>query len=95
MACELEAVLEAGHASREGALCVQAVFRLLDVLTKWVAEARKDAAGAPLYVLCVRRDGSTRASCCSGACLYILLLLCEVPVRPGCTAVGASQAECG
>ena len=47
VACELEAVLEAGHASREGALCVQAVFRLLDVLTKWVAEARKEAAGAP------------------------------------------------
>lgn len=46
MAREMEAVLEAGHASREGALCVQAVFRLLDVLAKWVAEARKEAAGA-------------------------------------------------
>ncbi|KAK9842495.1 hypothetical protein WJX81_002719 [Elliptochloris bilobata] len=47
VAREIEAVLEAGHASREGALCVQAVFRLLDVLAKWVAEARKDAAGSP------------------------------------------------
>jgi len=39
-------VLEGGSASREGALCVQAVFRLLDVLAKWVSGARDAAAAA-------------------------------------------------
>jgi hypothetical protein len=36
---EIEAVLRWGHASREGELCVQEVFALLDVLKKCVAEA--------------------------------------------------------
>jgi len=46
LAAELAAVLEGGSASREGALCVQAVFRLLDVLAKWVSGARDAAAAA-------------------------------------------------
>ena len=37
---QVEAVLRAGPASREGELCVQEVFSLLDVLHQWVAEAR-------------------------------------------------------
>lgn len=36
---EIEAVLRFGPASREGELCVQEVFTLLDVLKKCVAEA--------------------------------------------------------
>jgi len=44
---EIEAVLRSGHASREGELCVQEVFSLLDALNKAVAEARAAAAPAP------------------------------------------------
>ncbi|BDA43155.1 Serine/threonine-protein kinase ATR at C-terminar half [Coccomyxa sp. Obi] len=40
---EMEAVLRTGHASREGELCVQEVFSLLDALKKAVAEARTTA----------------------------------------------------
>lgn len=44
---EIEAVLRSGHASREGELCVQEVFSLLDALNKAVAEARAAAAPTP------------------------------------------------
>lgn len=37
---ELEAVLRGGASSREGGLCLQAVFSLLDVLHKWGEEAK-------------------------------------------------------
>ena len=40
---EMEAVLRTGHSSREGELCVQEVFSLLDALKKAVAEARTTA----------------------------------------------------
>lgn len=47
MCCpQMEAVLREGHASREGELCVQEVFSLLDVLHKWVAEGRCVASSA-------------------------------------------------
>lgn len=39
-AVQMEAVLQGGQSSREGELCVQAVFTLLDTLTKWRAEQR-------------------------------------------------------
>lgn len=39
---EVTAVLQEGHASREGELCVQAIFTLLDVLKAWL-EQRKQA----------------------------------------------------
>ncbi|KAK9914842.1 hypothetical protein WJX75_001188 [Coccomyxa subellipsoidea] len=44
---EIEAVLRAGHASREGELCVQEIFSLLDALKKAVAEARAAAPPTP------------------------------------------------
>ena len=43
---QMEAVLREGHASREGELCVQEVFSLLDVLHKWVAEGRSAASSS-------------------------------------------------
>lgn len=43
---EVTAVLSSGHATREGELCVQAVFTLLDVLRAWL-EQRK-LASAPV-----------------------------------------------
>ena len=69
LAAELAAVLEGGSASREGALCVQAVFRLLDVLAKWVAGARDAAAAAaggarpPARPLCLGACWAGRAVC--------------------------------
>ena len=43
---EVEAVLEGGHASREGELCVQAVFSLLDVLKAWLEQRKRGAASS-------------------------------------------------
>ncbi len=43
---EMEAVLRTGHASREGELCVQEVFSLLDALKKAVAESRTTVTAA-------------------------------------------------
>jgi serine/threonine-protein kinase ATR len=40
---ELEAVLEADPSSRDGALCLQAAFALLDVLGRWAEDARAAA----------------------------------------------------
>lgn len=36
--CEIEAVLRGGHMHKEGELCVQAIFSLLDVLKKWAMD---------------------------------------------------------
>jgi hypothetical protein len=36
----LQAVLAGASASREGTLCCQAVFGLLDTLQKWLADAK-------------------------------------------------------
>jgi hypothetical protein len=36
----MEAVLRGGRSSREGELCVQAVFSLLDTLKLWLEDAR-------------------------------------------------------
>ena len=43
-------MLRAGPASREGELCVQEVFSLLDVLNQWVAEARATPSPATAAV---------------------------------------------
>lgn len=42
----MEAVLRGGQSSREGELCVQAVFTLLDTLRTWLAEQRGFAPGS-------------------------------------------------
>ena len=41
---EIEAVLRGGHSNKEGELCVQAIFSLLDVLKKFVADLKDHAA---------------------------------------------------
>ena len=41
---EIEAVLRDGHSNKEGELCVQAIFSLLDVLKKFVADLKEQAA---------------------------------------------------
>ena len=41
---EIEAVLRDGHSNKEGELCVQAIFSLLDVLKKFVADLKDQAA---------------------------------------------------
>jgi len=43
---EMEAVLREGHINKEGELCVQAIFSLLDVLKKFVADLKQKAEGA-------------------------------------------------
>jgi hypothetical protein len=43
---ELEAVLKEGHINKEGELCVQAIFSLLDVLKKFVADLKQKAEEA-------------------------------------------------
>ena len=40
---ELEAVLQYGHAAKDGALSVQAVFTLIDVLKQWIKVCMADA----------------------------------------------------
>ncbi len=40
---ELEAVLQFGHAAKDGALSVQAVFTLIDVLKQWIKMCLADA----------------------------------------------------
>ena len=40
---ELEAVLQYGHAAKDGALSVQAVFTLIDVLKQWIKMCMADA----------------------------------------------------
>lgn len=56
---EIEAVLRAGHASREGELCVQEIFSMLDALKKAVAEARAAAPPTPSGVhLCLTKAPS-------------------------------------
>jgi hypothetical protein len=49
---EVEAVLRGGASSREGELCVQAVFTLLDVLKAWLEEQRNAAVptGCPAHL---------------------------------------------
>lgn len=42
---ELEAVLAGGPSTREGVLCLQAIFSLLDVLQRWSEEAKVAALG--------------------------------------------------
>ena len=37
---EIEAVLRGGNTNKEGELCVQAIFSLLDMLKKWVGEVK-------------------------------------------------------
>lgn len=41
---EIEAVLREGHNNKEGELCVQAIFSLLDVLKKFIADLKEKAA---------------------------------------------------
>ena len=41
---EIEAVLRDGHKNKEGEMCVQAIFSLLDVLKKFVADLKDQAA---------------------------------------------------
>ena len=53
---EIETVLKAGHTSKEGELCIQAIFTLLDMLKAFVTDlkdqvARDEASGAMLYWL--------------------------------------------
>lgn len=43
---QMEAVLRGGQSSREGELCVQAVFTLLDTLRTWLAEQRGIASSS-------------------------------------------------
>lgn len=49
---EIVAVLRGGHANKEGELCVQAVFTLLDMLKKWAADyleqSMREESGARL-----------------------------------------------
>ena len=40
MSSQMEAVLRGGRSSREGELCVQAVFSLLDTLRLWLEDTR-------------------------------------------------------
>ena len=40
---ELEAVLQFSHAAKDGALSVQAVFTLIDVLKQWIKMCMADA----------------------------------------------------
>ena len=53
---EIETVLREGHSSKEGELCVQAIFTLLDMLKGFVADlkdqaAREEASGQLLLPL--------------------------------------------
>lgn len=41
---EIEAVLQRGQANKEGELCVQAIFVLLDVLKKWAEAAQRSSS---------------------------------------------------
>ena len=43
---EIHAVLTGGRATKEGELCVQAIFSLLDVLKKFVSDLKEQAAQA-------------------------------------------------
>jgi hypothetical protein len=58
---QVEAVLRAGPASREGELCVQEVFGLLDVLHQWVAQAR--AASSPAATTAATSTGPALLAC--------------------------------
>lgn len=42
---EIEAVLRQGHTNKQGELCIQAVFTLLDLLKQWV-ESNKAPSGS-------------------------------------------------
>ena len=52
---EVEAVLQRGQANKEGELCVQAIFVLLDVLKKWSEGAQSSSSWLASGVLGARR----------------------------------------
>lgn len=57
---EIEAVLRDGHTNREGELCVQAIFSLLDMLKKWSTDHLEQAK---------REDSSSERFLCRSLCL--------------------------
>ena len=79
---EIEAVLQRGQANKEGELCVQAIFVLLDVLKQWAEAAQSkaswlvtgqsaapDGTGITLVRSPLDRDPSRHS--CSGASVCI------------------------
>ena len=57
---EIEAVLREGHANKEGEMCVQAIFTLLDVLKKFVTDL-KDHVARDEGKLCMRTSCMSKA----------------------------------
>ena len=55
-------MLREGHTNKEGEMCVQAIFSLLDVLKKFVADLKDQAA----------RDEGALLSSAKISCLHLL-----------------------
>ena len=64
---EVCAVLRRGRESREGALCVQTVFALLDTLSAWVSTAPSEQLDPPRGARRPRVDANGAASAAAGA----------------------------
>lgn len=65
---EIVAVLRGAAANKEGELCVQAIFLLLDVLKKWAEDAKGTAAFSASGTLFYSKDQSPKSDFChSGA----------------------------
>ena len=74
----MEAVLRGGRSSREGELCVQAIFSLLDTVRLWLEDTRPallSAAGTSTSALFGNR---TLPTCVQQAHLDSCKLLCRM-----------------
>lgn len=81
---EIVAVLRGAGANKEGELCVQAIFLLLDVLKKWAEDAKGTAAfsssGTTAQPVAKIHYGSGPIACCSGKALKfaaVVMLITE------------------
>jgi hypothetical protein len=103
----MQAVLAGASSSREGTLCCQAIFALLDTLQKWHGDAKAAAQkeqgqsgqaqnGMPRVVQAARPPVPCSCGCLPCCCLLLLLQVHpSVTCFTFCSPAGASGVESG